>query len=75
VTLKKSSKRTSRASTISGIMNYNAEMKNVGSGILFVVYKDGKKIYTHLVTMEMLEKCDGQVEENAEYHEEHETNV
>jgi|694.fasta_scaffold00233_85 hypothetical protein len=47
-------------------MNLSAEVKNVGSGILFVVYNDGKKIYTHIVTTEMLEKANGQVQEDAQ---------
>lgn len=47
------------------VMNLNAEVKNVGSGVLIVLYHEGKKVYTHLVTVEMLEKQNGQDEEDA----------
>lgn len=34
-----------------------AEVKNVGSGVLFIIYRDdGSRLYEHLVTFEMLEK-------------------
>lgn len=43
---------------------YQVQIKNVGSGLLFEVYKDGNKVYTHLVTDEMLEKLEQTPEEN-----------
>jgi len=37
---------------------YNIEVKNVGSGVLFIVIKDDKRIYEHLVTVDMLKKAE-----------------
>jgi hypothetical protein len=43
---------------------YQVQIKNVGSGLLFEIYEDGNKVYTHLVTEEMVEKSKQPPEEN-----------
>lgn len=37
--------------------DYQVEAKNVGSGILLIILKDGVRVYEHLVTLEMLLKA------------------
>lgn len=47
---------------------YQVEVKNVGSGLLFIVLKHGVKVYEHLVTLDMLLKAG---EENGQREEIH----